>query len=106
MESDHRPECTHPRGHLLNLNLATLRNVMDPSTAERLRLMKRILDIQGKICDWSTSNSQSSPGAMMELRQWRKDLLAAIRVYDNAITHRRNPGEESGGAGGGGTGTK
>lgn len=84
---------------------------MDSLTAERLRLMRRILDLQGEICQWGSHNSQSNPGAVMELRALRKDLLAAQTAYEKFVTasNHLKPGEQmpsdSRGGRGGGAGT-
>lgn len=33
-----------------------------------------MLDLEYKIANWGSSNSQSNPGAMMELRAMKKEL--------------------------------
>jgi len=38
----------------------------------------RIRDLEEQIAAWSRTNSQSNPGAMMELRALKKELAAAI----------------------------
>jgi len=37
-------------------------------------LITRMLDLEYKIANWGVSNSQSNPGAMMELRAMKKEL--------------------------------
>jgi len=40
----------------------------------------RIRDLEEQISAWSRTNSQSNPGAMMELRALKKELAAAIAL--------------------------
>ena len=44
---------------------------MDKNTTS---LIARMLDLEYKIANWGASNSQSNPGAMMELRATKKEL--------------------------------
>jgi hypothetical protein len=44
---------------------------MDKKTTS---LTARMLDLEYKITNWGTSNSQSNPGAVMELRAMKKEL--------------------------------
>lgn len=37
-------------------------------------LITRMFDLEYKIANWGSSNSQSNPGAMMELRAMKKEL--------------------------------
>jgi hypothetical protein len=45
---------------------------MDKKTS--IFLTERMRDLEYKIANWGTSNSQSNPGAMMELRAMKKEL--------------------------------
>ncbi len=54
---------------------------MEKDKAERQRLARKILDLEHKIVSWSVSNSQSNPGAVMELRDWKKALEIARADY-------------------------
>ena len=45
---------------------------MDKKTTNLL--ITRMFDLEYKITNWGTSNSQSNPGAMMELRAMKKEL--------------------------------
>lgn len=40
-------------------------------------LIRHILNLEDKISTWGATNSQSDPGAVMELRSWRKELKKA-----------------------------
>lgn len=40
-------------------------------------LLNYIADLEHKIATWGATNSQSDPGAVMELRGWRKELKKA-----------------------------
>jgi len=43
---------------------------------ERLvnQLFSKMIDLQNRIGRWGMTNSQSNPGAVMELRAWKKEL--------------------------------
>ncbi len=40
----------------------------------RNRQLHRVLELQDKIANWGVTNSQSNPGAVMELRRMKKEL--------------------------------
>ncbi len=54
---------------------------MDKVNTEKQNLARKILDLEHKIVSWSVSNSQSNPGAVMELRNWKKALETARADY-------------------------
>ncbi len=37
-------------------------------------ILKRIFELEIKIADWGMTNSQSNPGAVMDLRSMKKEL--------------------------------
>ena len=41
-----------------------------------LGLLSAIRDLEAEIAEWRTKNSQSNPGAMMDLRDMKKQLAA------------------------------
>ena len=45
---------------------------MDKKTT--IFLTERMRDLEYKIANWGASNSQSNPGAVMELREMKKEL--------------------------------
>jgi hypothetical protein len=45
---------------------------MDKET--RTKLIERMSDLEFSIATWGASNSQSNPGAVMELRAMKKEL--------------------------------
>ena len=65
-------------------------------------LARRIADLEMEIAAWRTCNSQSNPGAMMELRTMKKDLEKAYKAFHASIVlaastrateETRKPGE-------------
>jgi hypothetical protein len=54
---------------------------MEKEIAARKLLARKILDLEHKIVSWSVTNSQSNPGAVMELRAWKKLLETARADY-------------------------
>jgi hypothetical protein len=75
---------------------------------KRQILARQIADLERDIAEWRFRNSQSNPGAVMELRSWRKELAAAQAAYDALPAGQRKQGDASaaeGRLGGGGTGT-
>ena len=51
-------------------------------------LLRIIHDLQAEIADWRTKNSQSNPGAMMELRDMRKQLAAHTAAYKKLMAEQ------------------
>jgi hypothetical protein len=45
-------------------------------------LLRAIRDLQAEIAEWRTKNSQSNPGAMMELRDNKKKLEKYMAAYE------------------------
>ena len=45
-----------------------------------VQIKQEISDLQDEIRVWGQRNSQSTPGAVMELRQTRKTLAASIQM--------------------------
>jgi hypothetical protein len=50
-------------------------------------LTERILDLEYKIANWGASNSQSNPGAVMELRAMKKELEKIKKELGIIISH-------------------
>lgn len=50
------------------------------------RLMARISLLRREIESWGSRNSQSNPGAVMELRSMRKELIAAEKELDGLMS--------------------
>lgn len=53
-----------------------LDNIMEKNTEELSKkdLISKMIDLEYKIVRWGMINSQSNPGAVMELREMHKDL--------------------------------
>ena len=65
----------------------------------RKGLAQRIASLELEIRMWGTHNSQSNPGAVMELRSMKKELAAAYKEFHASIVlaaATRKPGEDSG----------
>jgi len=60
-------------------------------------VLVRITDLEDSIKNWKTRNSQSNPGAMMELRDLKKKLAAQQRVKITLIQsiQELNPSSEN-----------
>ncbi len=62
---------------------------------------KRIADLEMMIAAWGSKNSQSNPGAVMELRSMRKELVTAYKEFHALIVlaastrglEQRKPGD-------------
>jgi hypothetical protein len=50
---------------------------MDTKKKQKDALLKIIMQLEIEIATWGSRNSQSNPGAVMELRSMKKDLLQA-----------------------------
>jgi hypothetical protein len=50
---------------------------MDSKKKQKDALLKIIAQLEIEIAVWPSRNSQSNPGAVMELRSMKKDLLQA-----------------------------
>ena len=48
------------------------------------KLNKRAIELTMEIDDWGKYNSQSNPGAMMELRFMKKELLKILKQIENS----------------------
>ena len=48
---------------------------------DKKALARRILDLEHEIVAWRTTNSQSNPGAVMELRAMKKELEKLNQVW-------------------------
>lgn len=46
---------------------------------KRKAQLRKLFDLEHKICQWSSTNSQSNPGAVMELRSWKKEREQLIK---------------------------
>lgn len=57
---------------------------MDPATT----LLQAIRNLEREIADWRTKNSQSNPGAVMELRDMRKQLAAYEAAYITLLSEK------------------
>jgi len=55
-------------------------------------IVRRILFLQGEIASWGSRNSQSNPGAVMELRSMRRELDQLIRVVRASESQAKAPG--------------
>jgi hypothetical protein len=77
---------------------------MEDQTTVQKALAKRIATLEMDIAAWRSCNSQSNPGAMMELRSMKKDLEAAYKAFHASIVlaastrpvaDTRKPGEQA-----------
>ena len=62
-------------------------------------LARRIASLELEIKTWGAHNSQSNPGAVMELGSMKKELAAAYKEFHASIVlaaATRKPGEDSG----------
>jgi len=50
-------------------------------------LTARMRDLEYKIANWGASNSQSNPGAVMELRAMKKELEKIKKELEIIISH-------------------
>jgi hypothetical protein len=55
-------------------------------------IVRRIRFLQGEIASWGSHNSQSNPGAVMELREMRRELDQLIRVVRASESQAKAPG--------------
>lgn len=46
---------------------------------KRKAMLRRLFDLEYKICQWSVTNSQSNPGAVMELKSWKTERQKIIK---------------------------
>ena len=46
------------------------------------QLLSKISDLKYEISSWSTTNSQSNPGAVMHLRWMKKELIKLEQEFD------------------------
>lgn len=46
---------------------------------KRKAKLRRLFYLEHKIYEWSSINSQSNPGAVMELRSWKKEREQLIK---------------------------
>ena len=51
---------------------------MDKETSKNL--LDRMFQLENKIVTWGSTNSQSNPGAMMDLRDMKKELEKIKRI--------------------------
>lgn len=58
---------------------------MEDQTTVQKALAKRITTLEMEIADWRFHNSQSNPGAVMELRSMKKDLETAYKAFHASI---------------------
>jgi hypothetical protein len=59
-------------------------------------LARHIANLEMEISTWGAHNSQSNPGAVMELRDMKRDLAAAYKEFHATIVaavRTRKPGE-------------
>lgn len=62
-------------------------------------LARRIASLELEIKAWGAHNSQSNPGAVMELRSMKKELAAAYKEFHASIlvaAATRKPGDVKG----------
>jgi hypothetical protein len=62
-------------------------------------LARRISSLELDIKAWGAHNSQSNPGAVMELRAMKKELAAAYKEFHASIlvaAAMRKPGDDKG----------
>jgi hypothetical protein len=50
-----------------------------------VEVLRAIRDLEVEIAEWRTKNSQSNPGAMMDLRDMKKQLAAHQASYKKLI---------------------
>jgi hypothetical protein len=48
-------------------------------------ILKRIFELEIKIADWRMTNSQSNPGAVMDLRSMKKELERLEKMLDTSV---------------------
>ncbi len=74
---------------------------MEDIPARQKEIARRIADLEMEIRTWGSHNSQSNPGAVMELRATRKELAAAYKEFHALIVlaasmrsvEQRKPGD-------------
>ena len=79
-----------------------LTQTMEQIKDKQKALARHIADLEMEISTWGAHNSQSNPGAVMELRAMKRDLAAAYKEFHATIAaaaRTRKPGEEATGAG-------
>ncbi len=54
------------------------------------QLIDKLSDLQYKINTWSTSNSQSNPGAVMDLRWMKKEAAKIEKELDEIRLKQKN----------------
>lgn len=54
-------------------------------------LQRYIADLEHKIASWGAYNSQSDPGAVMELRSWKKELKKAEATREALCSSNAKP---------------
>lgn len=59
-----------------------------------VRLIFRISDLEDEIAAWRSTNSQSNPGAVMELRSMRKELETLTTQLKKLTAPPKNPAKD------------
>lgn len=77
------PSQTTPSSSSMGLESVSL------AGAECARLDKQIKEIESEISLWRYRNSQSNPGAMIELRELRKELEALKKARTQVINNAK-----------------
>ena len=75
-----------------------LTQTMEQIKDKQKALARHIANLEMEISMWGAHNSQSNPGAVMELRAMKRNLAAAYKEF-HATVRTRKPGEEATGAG-------
>ncbi len=58
---------------------------MDSITLRQKTLSRKIVDLETAIRSWSASHSQSNPGAVMALRDMKKDLACLYSEFHKTM---------------------
>jgi len=62
---------------------------------DALTLLRFIKDLEMEIATWGSRNSQSNPGAVMELRDNKKKLAQLQAAYKKLVTPAESEKEKS-----------
>jgi hypothetical protein len=69
---------------------------MDDLLLKQKVIARRIIDLSSAISSWSATNSQSNPGAVMELRAMKRNLEKAYHEFNQTMVEAariRKPGD-------------
>jgi hypothetical protein len=63
---------------------------MDKGLVTKNDLLDRMNDLQYKINTWGATNSQSNPGAVMDLRWMKKEVIKIEKQLDEIRLKQKN----------------